>query len=1701
MAQAQPLILTQTANGTFLLPAPPGGGGGASILLTAQGFPVMNNGAPLVLNLQTGQTMQPFTLIQSSQLGQLVHSSVGVSPLAAQGQTTQTRPPAPVRGPVQSGSTFSAMQLPPTLALRPRGPQPVNLQVSQVGGVNTLKLAGSPTLPLGSANRVNRSPSLNITPGHMVVSPPATLAPTSEPPRVMMSVEEFYYGTYDGDVSLREPPSSRAVPLTCGFCSHLARNNLGLMQHTLQHSELIVGRRRGEAQKICKFCYRHFSSAEQLRNHLDQVHSTTLSPCMCRICEWAFENEPAFLNHMKSNHKPGEMPYVCQVCSYRSSFYSDILQHFVNFHLESRYMLCVFCLKVKKDSKSYQDHLLRHRANQASHCNRCRLQFVLVKDKQKHKLENHRSFRRPEKLRGLPPGSKVTIRTYGKMRPLMTSGVGRSMGRSSAPLIQPINIKTMPQKLPAVTNRGQRWPLKKPLDSKVSISRSDGVERLQCLECGTNASDFAAHYPTHVRCLLCLYSSCCSRAYAAHMINHHVPRSKGSVVPLHRRPPPCVFQLYCSGCHFRTQFADQMADHLLANPVHYSATCRPRTFVEPDIQLRVRQDQKRPEPDQEPNPSWRSTDYWTRLRTGDITDRVVIPFTEAAGPHHQLAKNSDALDFFNLLFPDALVGLITTETNAHAKTCRFLGRRLPDWVPVTVPEVKAFIGLVILMGIQNLPDISHYWSSSRYGGSHTFCRTMALERFRQIAANIRMGGFTADEYSGGTSSEPRRIFGPMLDLLAGAMWDTYRPNCSLVIDQAHLPGMEEQGHAATVAGHAPQPQVWLLCDSKSGYCHRFFVQLEEAAAAGGQEAGFAVVPELVKGLEEKHHHLYLANSLTSVPLLQKLLEQGVYASSSFPPPSAVLPRGLWDQGHLENPGDFLQWHHGPLLATRWRDVKEMGCLSTNARAGQPDKVWRRSPNKVSQLDPVERPLAFRLLQENMRGVDICKQLLACNPLGGVPLDRHWRCLFWFLVNLSVVNAFIVLRESRKDSPPPWVHDSLFTQVAFRKRLGDQLAKCAQKFPDSPDTPAHRVATTRAGVPKRQHKQHHRLVKISNTPHWCKNCDQKKVHRKTTSGCVTCQVHLCHKPGCFWEYHGLWPLHKGSTKVGFLREPVSGEVEQVPTDGDMAPLEDTDFSDEDDLDDLDLEDLDPKDDSLASILEPPGGTTPDNPTDGGHCLSHQQLQTLLQALCEGLDQASRVLQTDRQLIGSWLREARRRPGKAEPEPDWGFQDGGTSRLVVWVLSMREQQLPVTSNGLLRAVTALKKKGAFGAPFSLSYHWAVSFMLRHRLGVRRLGQVPPSLPLFLDAKAQAYRDFTQKVIRNHELQAADMAALDELCLFLDLGSVPEPSRRSEALGLSGSVPLLTVFLAVLSDGTMLPSLLLVNTPLAKRAVPPVVLLEAGQETLTEGEALDRWSDKVWHRHISGRTLPRKSLLILDRHRGHLGDAFLMSIGELRTLPAIIPAGCSSHLQPLEVCMKPVLQRLLLWRWAKFTAGNPKELEEASAEQLRAAVASVLVDWLLEALSRLSTLQDVWRTSFRLAQVHKEEEPRLQDIQSELIKTLTDTLLGPDAQEVGCPELEELEKEEEQHQRDMKMEEQKIEEKEEEGKTEPGNENQGTKEKEVEEETREELEEDSEEEGKETEEVSKERRETRIVIGEEVGDEWKMTVKSRTEGGDES
>lgn len=646
---------------------------------------------------------------------------------------------------------------------------------------------------------------------------------------------------------------------------------------------------------------------------------------------------------------------------------------------------------------------------------------------------------------------------------------------------------------------------------------------------------------------------------------------------------------------------------------------------------------------------------------------------------------------------------------------------------------------------------------------------------------------------------------------------------------------------------------------------------------------------------------------------------------------------------------------------------------------------------------------------------------------------------------------------------------------------------------------------------------------------------------------------------------------------------SGDVDvneaQDNVDGAMAPVEDTDFSDDEekpgDVDeDIVIKEELPKVESCpASAAE--AQSQPPAVKGREDSLNTRQLRIALFALCEGLHQASRSFSTDTRLISFWLKEARKCLTQSEQEQK--VNADGREHMVAWVLSMREQQLPITESSLFHKASMLKKKGTFSDSFCISYEWAVHFMLHHRLGVQsifREATMARRLPLSLEAKVESFRTFTKKIIQVKNLAEATVAAMDELCLFVDLRVAQDKARCSEALELTGSVPLVTVYLAVLANGIMLPSLVMTNRKLSQKCVPEFIVLEEGADSLLVEEVLELWTNKIWIPHISSSPDPHKTMLVLDRHREHLRDSFLTSISGSGTLPAMIPAGCSLRLQPLEICLKPVLKYFLLSRWAKLTSGNPKELEESSPQQLQANVAQILVDWIIEALTHMNKLPDLWRKSFQLADLlpgrTEQIDPEMdvftnlkpEEVQSDLIKTLTETLLGPEAladlsnevldleDEDAVQEEEDLEnsgdemkvrpdgKHSKMAEREGRLEEQEEMNQDtcrnvsERGNAEMGQEKSLERAGEVrikemrtsedgikQQEDRtdgtnnpqkvdgkkkvSQITEDSEEEARATDkdrkDMGNERRGTRIVIGEDVGDEWKIVVKSRTDGSD--
>ena len=88
------------------------------------------------------------------------------------------------------------------------------------------------------------------------------------------------------------------------------------------------------------------------------------------------------------------------------------------------------------------------------------------------------------------------------------------------------------------------------------------------------------------------------------------------------------------------------------------------------------------------------------------TPVVVTPCTELAGPRVPLPH--DPLGIFSLFFNDNLVGMIVEETNRYAEQC--LQETNKQW-STNAEEIRAYLGFMILMGINRLPEIRDYWST------------------------------------------------------------------------------------------------------------------------------------------------------------------------------------------------------------------------------------------------------------------------------------------------------------------------------------------------------------------------------------------------------------------------------------------------------------------------------------------------------------------------------------------------------------------------------------------------------------------------------------------------------------------------------------------------------------------------------------------------------------------------------------------------------------------------------------------------------------------------------------------------------------------------------------------------------------------------------------------------------------------------------
>ena len=102
---------------------------------------------------------------------------------------------------------------------------------------------------------------------------------------------------------------------------------------------------------------------------------------------------------------------------------------------------------------------------------------------------------------------------------------------------------------------------------------------------------------------------------------------------------------------------------------------------------------------------------------------VIQPFTASSGVTHSLDDMATEMDFFNLLYTDDMLENMVVQTNLYAQQCGVLNPD-PSWEDTSREEMRAFIGIHILMGIVLMPDQHMYWSTDDTFGKIEIMKTI-----------------------------------------------------------------------------------------------------------------------------------------------------------------------------------------------------------------------------------------------------------------------------------------------------------------------------------------------------------------------------------------------------------------------------------------------------------------------------------------------------------------------------------------------------------------------------------------------------------------------------------------------------------------------------------------------------------------------------------------------------------------------------------------------------------------------------------------------------------------------------------------------------------------------------------------------------------------------------------------------------------------
>ena len=417
-------------------------------------------------------------------------------------------------------------------------------------------------------------------------------------------------------------------------------------------------------------------------------------------------------------------------------------------------------------------------------------------------------------------------------------------------------------------------------------------------------------------------------------------------------------------------------------------------------------------------------------------------------------------------------------------------------------ELMAFFGLVYVMSYHVVPSLKDYWSQEPTLRVQAVADVMPRDRFLEIRKALHF----ADNESYHDPTDRAWKITPVIKHFNDSFMAAMDFSEQMAVDE-HMVKFKGQNRMKQYMPKKPCKRgfkLWCLNDSNTGYLYK--CTLYTGAKQDREEGlGESVVLSLAEPLYGSHCQLFFDNFFTSPGLIHELKKEGIYSCGTVRGNRKGMPQNLKIDKAMKR-GDIDRRYCDGVHLVKWMDTRAVLLLST-IESAMPTVIKKRRQKGSRERVDVRCPKIVETYNQGMNGTDLMDQLKVCYENDRRYPGKFYLRLFFDLLDIAVVNSFIVFSKITEGQPNNSAAKTLLKfKVAVAKGLVSNYCS--------------RVRTQRR-IPRIGTDEEHVPTRLDyNERGRCKLCTKRKIDSRTVFFCEPCGVNLCHTTTkhCFVDWH-------------------------------------------------------------------------------------------------------------------------------------------------------------------------------------------------------------------------------------------------------------------------------------------------------------------------------------------------------------------------------------------------------------------------------------------------------------------------------------------------------------------------------------------------------------------------------------------------------